>query len=94
MKVRWTPDANRDRAEIRRYIRKHNPKAAIEMHLLFVQAAARLADFPDLGKAGQVHGTRELLPHRSYRLVYRVIGDTVWVLNLVHTAREWPPSVR
>ena len=40
---------------------------------------------------GQVPGTRELNPHRSYRLVYEIAGDTVWILVLIHTARLWPP---
>ena len=37
-------------------------------------------------------GTRELIPHESYRLVYEIEGTTVWVLALVHTARQWPPA--
>lgn len=44
-----------------------------------------------LGKAGAIPGTRELIPHESYRLVYEISGDTVWILTLVHTARRWPP---
>jgi len=32
-----------------------------------------------------------LIPHESYRLVYEIEGETVWVLALVHTARLWPP---
>jgi plasmid stabilization system protein ParE len=58
---------------------------------LFSDAAAGLADFPMLGHEGEVAGTRELTPHRSYRLVYEVIADTVWILVLIHTARQWPP---
>jgi len=27
-----------------------------------------------------VTGTRELTPHRSYRLIYEVEDDTVWIL--------------
>jgi len=50
-----------------------------------------LAEHPQIGKAGQLPGTRELLPHKSYRLVYELDGDTLWVLALVHTARQWPP---
>ena len=34
---------------------------------------------------------RELIPHESYRLVYEIERETVWVLALVHTARQWPP---
>ena len=37
-------------------------------------------------------GTRELIPHRSYRIVYEVGPETVWVLALVHTSRQWPPA--
>ena len=92
MRVRWTPDAEQDRVNIRGYIAKENRHAAIRIDVLFEQAAARLAEFPSLGRRGRVAGTRELHVHRSYRLVYKIIDDTVWVLNLVHTAREWPPA--
>lgn len=62
------------------------------MDLLFRDAAARLAAYPKMGKAGRIAGTRELIPHGSYRLVYEIDGTTVWVLALVHTARQWPPA--
>ena len=61
------------------------------MDALFSEAAATLADHPHLGKPGLVTGTRELIPHESYRLVYEIDGEVVWVLALVHSARLWPP---
>ena len=61
------------------------------MDALFSDAATRLADHPKLGKPGKIPGTRELIPHESYRLVYEIDGETVWLLALVHTARQWPP---
>ena len=91
MKVRWVAAANQDRAEIIDYIAIDNPRAALKMDGLFSEAAAKLADFPMLGRAGKIPGTRELFPHDSYRLVYEIEDDTVWVLTLVHTARLWPP---
>ncbi len=51
----------------------------------------RLAEFPRSGVDGLVAGTRKLIPHSSYRLVYEVRAQTVWILALVHTARQWPP---
>ena len=60
------------------------------MDELFSDATARLTEYPNLGKPGKIPGTRELIPHESYRLVYEVSGDTVWILTLVHTARRWP----
>jgi plasmid stabilization system protein ParE len=61
------------------------------MDELFSEAVARLADHPRLGRPGTIPGTRELCPHESYRLVYEIDGETVWILTLVHTARQWPP---
>jgi plasmid stabilization system protein ParE len=68
-----------------------HPAAAARLDSLFSEAAAELSDFPHLGKPGCIAGTRELTPHVSYRLVYEIHNDTVWVLALVHTARLWPP---
>jgi plasmid stabilization system protein ParE len=56
----------------------------------FVATVARLADHPLIARTGLIPGTRELIPHESYRLVYEVQGDAVWILALVHTARMWP----
>ncbi|AUV12509.1 type II toxin-antitoxin system RelE/ParE family toxin [Salmonella enterica] len=93
MKVRWTADAKQDRADIVDYIAIENPRAALKMDELFGEAADTLSEFPKLGRMGKIPGTRELIPHESYRLVYEVdeAADTVWVMTLIHTARQWPP---
>ena len=90
MKVVWTPEALQDRADIWDYIATDNPMAAGRMDSLFSDAAARLAKHPKLGRPGKIPGTRELVPHESYRVVYEISGESVWVLTLVHTARQWP----
>lgn len=92
MKVSWTAAAAQDRADICAHIAKESPQAAIRVDTVFDQAAARLAQFPRLGRLGRVSGTRELIPHRSYRLVYEIYGETVVILRVLHTARLWPPS--
>ena len=92
MKVLWTPQALQDRLDIWEYITADNPIAASRMDELFSEAAARLADHPNLGRAGRIVGTRELVAHESYRLVYEIAHETVWVLVLIHTARQWPPA--
>lgn len=91
MKVRWTPEAEDDRAQIFDYIAADSPRSAIKMDELFGKAAARLADHPQYGRTGRIPGTREAVVHKSYCLVYEIEQDTVWVLALVHTARQWPP---
>ncbi len=91
MIVIWTPEAEQDRTDIWNFIAADNPRAAARMDDLFSDAAVRLGERPRLGKPGKIPGTRELIPHESYRLVYEIDGETVWVLALVHTARQWPP---
>lgn len=91
MKVIWTPEAEQDRDNVWSYISADNPKAAAQMDVLFSDSVARLVDFPKMGKSGTIAGTRELIPHESYRIVYEIEGETVWILTLVHTARQWPP---
>jgi toxin ParE1/3/4 len=92
VRVCWTPEAEQDRSDIWDYIAADKPSAALRMDQLFSDAAATLADLSQRGRAGKIPGTRELIPHESYRLVYEVDGETVWILALIHTARQWPPS--
>jgi hypothetical protein len=40
---------------------------------LFSGATARLAERLKLGRLGKIQGTRALIPHESYRLVYEII---------------------
>ena len=94
MRIVWTPEAEQDRAEIWAYLETHDPVAALRIDSLFSDAVARLAEFPLLEHEGEIPGTRELTPHRSYRLVYEVVEDTIWILVLIHTARQWPPLNR
>ena len=92
MKVIWTPEAEQDRDDIWLHIAADNLRAAARLDELFSDAAARLADHPKLGRPGKILGTRELIPHENYRMVYEIDGEIVWVLTLVHTARRWPPA--
>jgi toxin ParE1/3/4 len=50
-----------------------------------------LSDQPDAGRAGRVHGTRELvIADTPFILPYRVVENTVQILRVLHGARKWP----
>jgi len=91
MKAIWTAQAIRDREVIFEHVARDNPLAAIRLDERLGEAVTLLATHPLLGKEGMVNGTREFIPHESYRLIYEVDADTLWILALVHTARRWPP---
>jgi len=67
--VLWAPEAGQDRDEIWETIAADDPLAAVRMDQLFSETAEKLAEFPMLGHVGKLLGTRELIPHESYRLV-------------------------
>ena len=90
MKVVWTSQALQDRVDILEYISEDNPLAAVRLDEFFSDSAKRLAAHPKLGRAGKIPGTREVIAHESYRLIYEINGDIVWMLALVHTSRQWP----
>ena len=92
MNIIWTPEAERDRADIWDYLESRDRADALRIDALFSAAVAQLADFPMLGHPGEIEGTRELTPHRSYRIVYEIAEDTVWITVLIHTKRQWPPE--
>ena len=90
MPLFWTPESVQDREGIYDFIEADNPVAAMEMDEMFSEKALRLLDHPKLGRLGRMTGTRELVVHANYILVYDVKGDQVRVLRLLHAARRWP----
>lgn len=88
----WTPEAILDREEIYDYIESDNPVAALALDELFLEKVSRLVDHPGLGRPGRVAGTRELVVHQNYILVYDTASDVMRVLRVLHAARQWPPT--
>ena len=90
MRLVWTRLANADRQKIREYIAQDNPAAALALDELFSEKTKRLVDHPNLGRSGRVAGTRELVAHQNYILVYDTIGDQVRLLRVLHASRQYP----
>ncbi|MEO5654623.1 MAG: type II toxin-antitoxin system RelE/ParE family toxin [Nitrosospira sp.] len=84
----WTPEAIQGRDEIYDYIEADNPVAALALDELFSEKASRLVKHPGLGRPGRVAGTRELVAHQNYILVYDLTGELVRVLRVLHAVRQ------
>ncbi len=91
MRLVWTDTAKKHLREILSYIRADDPAAARKMKVRIEKSVSYLAHQPFMGRQGALPGTRETIPHPSYRLVYQVLVDEVQIVALVHTARQWPP---
>lgn len=57
----WSARAKRDLREIGTYIARNNRTAAVAMVKRIVAAAEHLSTYPQMGRAGRVADTRELV---------------------------------
>ena len=93
MRVCWSTPARLELRRQTRYIASDNPTAARQVAERVREAAKRLAAYPLLGRPGRVVDTRELVvPRTPFTLAYRVTGQIVEIIGVVHQAQEWPES--
>lgn len=86
----WRAAAREDLTEIIRYIAGRNPAAARRMRRLIEDAVRPLAEHPFLFRAGRVAGTRELVAHPNYIVVYRVTDDAIEIVSILHARQQYP----
>jgi toxin ParE1/3/4 len=91
MQVVWTQPALSDLAALRAYISEDNPPAADRQVDLIMMAVGGLVTFPESGRPGRRERTRELIIGKTpYLVPYRIRGDRIEVLRVLHGRRRWP----
>ena len=94
MKLRFTPRARRHLDAISEYITERNALAARRVGARIRETIGPSATFPDLGHAGALAGTREMVvPGLPYIIVYRIEpddADTLVILGVYHGAQLRP----
>lgn len=88
--VIWRADARSNLAEIVSYIAERNPSAARRVREMIEAAILPVAEHPYLYRFGRVPGTREVVAHPNYILVYRVAVDCIEVVNVLHARQQYP----
>jgi len=89
--VEYAPRYFRRLDAIREYIAADDPAAAISLIERLRAAVERLAASPEIGRPGRVTGTRELvIPGTPYIFPYRVGGEVVQIITVLHGAQRWP----
>jgi len=91
MELRWTPEAAADLERIADYLFEKTPQHALTLMRTIYNAPAALLAFPFRGRPGKKEGTRELvLAPLPYIIVYRIQGDYIQLVRVLHGAQEWP----
>jgi len=94
VKLVWTQRALEDRRAIFDYIETEDLRLAGVVDGRIAAATRRLIDFPKSGRPGRVEDTRELVIARTpYIAPYRIEGDVVRILRVIHGARIWPDEI-
>ena len=94
MRLVWTEPALRDLAAVRAYIARDSAAAADRQVDRVVTAVASLLQFPEIGRPGRRAATRELVVSRTpYIVPYRLRGDVIEVLRVLHGRQCWPDHV-
>ncbi|MBI4346332.1 MAG: type II toxin-antitoxin system RelE/ParE family toxin [Elusimicrobia bacterium] len=92
VKLIWTLLALADLDHARDYIQQVGGSAASTLDRI-ERAVAALARHPQIGRAGRVDGTRELVVSGTpFILPYRVKQRRIEILAVLHAARRWPES--
>lgn len=93
--ILWTLPAVEHLKEIRAHISQDSPAAASRVVKAIREQVKPLAQHPQMGRCGFIEGTRELVISRlPYLIVYQLSVDTVTILAVVHTARNWPETLK
>jgi addiction module RelE/StbE family toxin len=91
VELRWTEEAVTDLERIANYLFEQTPDHAPELVLALYEAPSRLLTFSQRGRSGKKKGTRELvLSPLPYLVVYRVTGEIIEVVRILHGAQKWP----
>ena len=91
MHVRWLDVALDSLFAEAEYISQGSSAATDRTVVAILNAVEILKRFPASGRPGRVAGTRELVVSGTpYIVPYRVRGDTVELLLVLHAARKWP----
>jgi addiction module RelE/StbE family toxin len=94
MRIQWTARALDDRKDIFDYIEEDSRQSAIEVDDRIESQVKRLIVTPEIGRTGRTPGTREFVINRTpYIAAYRIDGQVVRILRVLHGAREWPDDL-
>ncbi|KMY85842.1 Death on curing protein, Doc toxin [Candidatus Paraburkholderia calva] len=88
--ITWTVEASEDLDRITDYIAERSPQTALDMFELAETALVPAFMTPLLFRAGREMGTREIVAHPNYIVVYHVLEDAIEVVNVIHARQCYP----
>lgn len=89
LEVRWAQRASFDLAYNINYLKQRSLQGADNVSRSILATVEALREFPLIGRTGREPNTREMpVTDYPYLIVYRVVGETLFVARILHTARN------
>jgi toxin ParE1/3/4 len=86
-----TPVAQRHLLQLDAYLSERSIAGADRIVDRISERIELLPQFPFLGQPGRVAGTRELVvTTTNYIIAYRLVGEAIQILAILHGAQRWP----
>jgi toxin ParE1/3/4 len=91
VKIRLAKPAERDLEEVEAYISLDNPGTALRTVARVLEDIEYLMQFHNMGRAGRLANTRELIISGTpFIVIYQIRRPDIYVLRILHAARKWP----
>lgn len=91
LQIHWTENAIEELEERMAFIARRNHRAAEQLFDQIVDAVVPASEHPYIFREGRVSGTREIVAHPNYIVVYRVAADAIIVVQVIHAREQYPP---
>lgn len=86
----WDLDGADQLFEIIDYIAARDQAAAERLEREIHERIELARKFPGIGRLGRIAGTRELIVHPNYLVIYRVNEAAIEVLRVLHARQRYP----
>lgn len=94
MTIRWTRRAIVHLGKLRDFIARDKPSAAEDVVQRILRSVELLATQPEMGRAGRLLGTRELVvPGTPFVIPYCVRNGELILLAVFHGRQRWPVNL-
>jgi len=88
--IQWRTEAQTDLTRILGYLAERSQQAAFDLYNNIDQVVSQLPQHPYLYRCGRVAGTRELVVHPNYVIVYQIGTASIEIISVLHARQQYP----
>lgn len=86
----WSEEALNQLRQMTTYIAQFDETAAFAMRRRIEQSVLPACSYPELFRRGRIKGTREVVAHPNYIVVYTHRDGAIFVLSVLHARQKYP----